>query len=330
MEKKVDLKATKNKILERAKEVLRIEADAIKAVIEDLDENFEKAVKLILACKGRVVVTGMGKPGIIGQKIAATLASTGTPAMSLHPAEAIHGDLGKITKEDIVIAISNSGETEEIIKLIPSIKKIGIKLISITGDEKSTLAKNSDIVLKVKIDREACPLGLAPTASTTASLAMGDALALALLDGRNFSPEDYAFYHPGGSLGKKLLKVRDIMRTESSNPVVKEDTLVKEVLVEITGARAGAASIINDNGEIAGIFTDGDLRRKIETKGDLLNKKVCEVMTKNPKTISSDKFATEALRMLREYKIDEIIVIDDNKYPIGMLDVQDLLKAGII
>ncbi len=315
----------------RAKEVLRIESEAIANLIERVDHNFEKVVDLLFCCKGRIVVTGMGKPGIIGQKLSATLASTGTPSLSLHPAEAIHGDLGRVTREDIIIALSNSGETEEIIKLLPTIKKIGAKLVSFTGNLNSTLAKNSDVVLDIGVREEACPLGLAPTASTTAMLAMGDALAIALLEKKGFKEEDFAFFHPGGSLGKKLLlKVEDIMRTGERNPVVREEVLVKDVLLAITSARAGAASIVNSKGLLRGIFTDGDLRRHLEEDPNLAVKKIHEVMTKSPRTITKEKLAAEALRILKENKIDELSVVDERGRPVGMLDVQDLLRAGLV
>ncbi len=316
-------------VIDRGKEVLRLEAKAISSLIPRLDVRFATAVDMILKCKGRVVVTGMGKPGIIAKKIAATLASTGTPALSLHPVEAVHGDLGMVTRDDVVIAISNSGETEEILKLIPTIRKIGAKLVSFTGDMKSTLAKNSDITLDIGVKREACPLGLAPTASTAASLAMGDALALALLEKRDFKAEDYAFFHPGGSLGRKFLKVEELMRQGEANPITPETTKVKDVLLIITRARAGAASIVNKNGILTGIFTDGDLRRHIEKDKRLLECEVRKVMTKNPETVREGRLASEALEILREKKIDELPVIDKKNRPVGMLDVQDILKAGV-
>jgi len=318
-------------MINRAKEVLRIEAEAVKSLIKRVDKNFEKAVKLILACKGKVVVMGMGKPGFIGEKISATLSSTGTPSLSLHPADAIHGDLGRVTKDDAIIAISNSGETEEILRLLPTLKKIGAKLIAMTGNMRSTLAKYSDVVLNVGVKREACPFNLAPTASTTAMLAFGDALAIALLDKRGFKKEDFAFYHPGGALGKRLLlKVEDIMRKGSANPVVKGERKVKDVLLKITGARAGSASVVDKKGTLIGIFTDGDLRRHLETDAALASRQVKNVMTKNPITISKDMLAADAFRILRERKIDEIPVVDRRRRPIGLIDVQDLLKAGLV
>ncbi|MFH1778443.1 MAG: KpsF/GutQ family sugar-phosphate isomerase [Candidatus Omnitrophota bacterium] len=318
-------------MIKRAREVLRIEAEAIFSLIKRVDKNFEKAVNLIFVCKGKVVVTGMGKPGIIGEKISATLSSTGTPSLSLHPADAIHGDLGRVTKDDVVIAMSNSGETEEISTLLPMLKKIGAKIIAMTGNLKSTLAKHSDVVLDVGVKKEACPFGLAPTASTTAMLALGDALAIALLERKGFKVEDFAFYHPGGILGKRLiLKVEDIMRKGKANPVVKEDLKVKDVLLKITEARAGSASVVNKKGVLTGIFTDGDLRRHLEEDLNLPNRKVKEVMTKNPTTITKDRLAADAFRILREKKIDEIPVVDEKERPIGLVDVQDLLKAGLV
>jgi len=320
----------------RARQVLKIEADSIKQLISRIDKYFEKAVELIYASKGRVVVTGMGKAGIIGQKISATLASTGTPSLWLHSAEAIHGDLGRVKKEDVVIVISNSGETEEVVNLVPLIKKIGSRLIAITGNVRSNLAKNSNTVLNVSIKEEACPLGLAPMASTTSMLAMGDALCAALMDKRKFKKSDFALLHPGGSLGKQLLlKVEDIMRKASGNPVVRESRKVKDVLLAITASRAGGATVVDKNGKVKGIFTDGDLRRNLGSAGDgrgrpLLEREIKDVMTKNPMTLKKGCLAVEALRILQEYKIDEIPIVDEKGRAIGLVDVQDLLKAGLV
>ena len=315
----------------RARQVLKIEADSIRRLVFRIDKDFEKAVNLIFNSKGKAVVTGMGKAGIVGQKISATLSSTGTPSLWLHSAEAVHGDLGRVRKEDIIIALSNSGETEEILKLIPNIKKIGIKLIAMTGKAGSTLAKNSDAVLDVSIKEEACPLGLAPMASTTTMLAMGDALCAALMDKRNFKRSDFAFLHPGGNLGKQLLlKVEDIMRKGDKNPLVGENDKVKDVLLAITAARAGSATVVDGNGKIKGIFTDGDLRRHLEEDPDLSKRKVKDVMTKKPKTLKKDCLAVEGLRILKEYKIDEIPIVDEKNRAIGLLDVQDILNAGLL
>jgi len=315
--------------LSRARQVLNIEARAISRL--KLDKNFTTAVSMALRCNGRVVVTGMGKAGIIGQKLSATLSSTGTPSLFLHSAEAIHGDLGRVTKDDVVIILSNSGETEEIRKLLPILKKIGCKVIGITGNTKSALAKYSDAVLNVNVEKEACPLGLAPTASTTAMLAMSDALAVCLLEQKGFKEKDFAFFHPGGALGRRLLlKAEDIMRTGRDNPIVHEDLKVSKVLLKITQARAGSATVVDGRGRLKGIFTDGDLRRHLEADADLPRRKIKEVMTKNPTVIRKDMLAAEAMRILREKKIDEVPVVDKNRRPVGLLDVQDLLKAGVV
>ena len=315
----------------RAKEVLDIEAKAVKALKKRINSDFVKVIEKISKIKGRIIVTGMGKPGFIAQKISATLSSTGTPSLYLHPAEALHGDLGRVRKNDCIIALSNSGETEEICKLLPIIKKIGALLVSIVGNPRSTLAKNSDFILDVSVKKEACSLGLVPTASTTAMLAMGDALAIVLLEKKKFREKDFAFYHPGGILGKRLLlKVEDIMRIGHSNPVVRENAIIKDVLLKITRARAGSANIIDKKGRLVGIFTDGDLRRHMSSKVNIANKKVKDIMTRSPITIKKDRLAAEAFQILRSRKIDEIPVVDGKGRPIGLLDVQDLLKAGLV
>jgi arabinose-5-phosphate isomerase len=317
--------------IKQARNVLKIEAEAIQNLSRNLGPEFNRAIELLARCAGRVIVTGMGKGGIIGQKISATLSSTGTPSLFLHSAEAIHGDLGRVTRNDIVLAISNSGETEEVIRMLPLIKKIGAKLIALTGNRRSALAKYSDVILDVSVKKEACPLGLAPTASTTATLAMGDAIAVCLLEKKGFKEEDFAFYHPGGALGKKLLlKAEDIMRKGPANPVVKEDAIVRDVLYGITAARAGAASVVDKRGKLCGIFTDGDLRRHLEKDTSIVLKKVKDVMTQRPITILKDHLASEALRILKEKRIDEIPVVDAKGRPIGMLDVQDLVRAGFV
>lgn len=318
-------------VIKRAKEVLDIEVEAIQALESRIHKNFSDAIDLILKSKGRVVVTGMGKTGIIGQKFSATLASTGTPSLFLHSAEAIHGDLGRVTYEDVVIVISNSGSGEEIKQLLPLLKKIGSKIIALTGNTRSILARYSDVVLDVSVKKEACPLGLAPTASTTATLAMTDALAICLLELKGFKERDFAFFHPGGTLGKRLiLKVEDIMRTGRANPVVSEHKTVSEVLLIITQAHAGAASVVDKKGRLAGIFTDGDLRRHLEIDENLPKCKIKEVMTRNPLVISKGKLAAEAMHILEEKKIDELVVVDKDRRPVGLLDVQDLLRAGLL
>ncbi len=314
-----------------AKEVLRIERDALTSLMGRIGYDFDRIINVIHKTKGRIIVTGMGKPGFIAQKISATLSSTGTPSLYLHPAEALHGDLGRVTKDDLILALSNSGETEEIVKLLPIIRKIGAKLIAMTGNVRSPLAKFADYSIDVSVKREACSLGLAPTTSTTAMLAMGDALAVALLEKKGFKEKDFAFFHPGGILGKRLiLKVADIMRKGADNPVVKENTPVKSVLLAITKARAGSASVVDSRGKLVGIFTDGDLRRHIERAPNLIQKKVKDVMTKNPTSINKERLAAEAFDILRSKKIDELPVVDGKRHPIGLLDVQDLLKAGLV
>ncbi|MEA2034139.1 MAG: KpsF/GutQ family sugar-phosphate isomerase [Euryarchaeota archaeon] len=317
-------------VLTIARSVLRIEGRSILDLIPGLGAEFEAAVKLLESCRGKVIVTGMGKTGLIGRKISATLASTGTPSLSLHPAEALHGDLGMIGLEDIVLAISNSGESAELKALIPVIKRMGLRLISIAGQNDSTLARYSDVVIDASVKKEACPHNLVPTASTTAALALGDALAVALLEKRGFKPSDFARLHPAGSLGRRLLlKVSDLMREGESNPVVREDTPVKEVLCRITTARAGAASVVDERGKLTGIFTDGDLRRHLERSADLLNQPVKKVMTARPLCVSKEKLAVEALRLLGGRRVDELPVVNRKKEPVGMLDVQDLLSAGL-
>ena len=315
--------------LTRAKQVLRIEAESIQRLIPRVGASFSKAVELLVACKGRVVVTGMGKAGLIGQKISSTLASTGTPSLFVHPADAIHGDLGRVTKDDCLIALSNSGETPALNQLLPIIKQIGTPLIALTGNTRSHLAKHSDVVIDVSVRREACALNLAPTSSTTAMLAMGDALSVVVAERKGFKERDFAFFHPGGQLGKRLLlKVSDLMRTGASNPIVRESATVKAVLLAITKARAGCASVVDARGRLSGIFTDGDLRRHLESTSNLLARSVRDVMIRRPKTIPPDHLAAEALRLLREYRIDELVVVDALQRPVGLLDVQDLLKAG--
>jgi arabinose-5-phosphate isomerase len=317
--------------IKRARDVLNIEAKAILGLAKRIDKNFDKAIGLMVKAKGRVIVTGMGKAGFIAQKISATLSSTGTPSLYLHPAEALHGDLGRVTKEDLLLMFSNSGETEEVVKLLPIVKKIGVRLIAIVGNAKSTIAKNADFVLDTSVKKEACSLGLAPTTSTTAMLAMGDALCVSLLDRKGFKEKDFAFYHPGGALGKRLLlKVEDIMRRGTANPIVKENARVKDVLVKITKARAGSASVIDKAGKLSGIFTDGDLRRHLDTKVNIASKKIKDIMTKSPTTIKKDRLAAEAFQILRSKRIDEIPVIDEKGRPVGLLDVQDILKAGLV
>lgn len=316
--------------LAKAKKLLLAEAAAVKGLANKLDVNFLMALDLILKAKGRLIISGMGKTGIIGRKIAATLSSTGTPSIFMHSAEAVHGDLGQVTKNDVVILISTSGETEETTRLAPLLKKIGVKTIAMTGNKKSTLAKSCDVVLDVGVKDEGCPLGVAPMASTTATLAMGDALAACLIMRKGFKKEDFAFYHPGGSLGRQLyLTVEDIMRKGKNYPCVLETKKVKDVLVAVTKARCGSACVVNKAGRLIGILTDGDIRRHFEHKEIFLSQQVGEVMTKNPTAIRKSELAVEAFAILKEKKIDELPVVDDKGKSVGLLDIQDLLRAGL-
>jgi arabinose-5-phosphate isomerase len=303
-------------------------------LIPRIGESFAAAVEMMLGCEGRIVVTGMGKSGLIGQKIAATLASTGTPAFFLHPAEGIHGDLGMVTGKDIVVALSNSGETDEVINILPILKRIGAKIIAMAGRADSTLAQNADIFLDVAVAKEACPLGLAPTASTTATLALGDALAVALLSKRKFTPEEFALFHPGGSLGRKLLlTVEKVMHHGAENPLIESHKTLKEALFIITTKGLGATSVIDETGKLVGIITDGDIRRSLEKGYDVLNRPLTETMTRTPKTITPEKLAAQALQIMENNKprpITVLPVIDNNRKPVGMLHLTDLLKAGVV
>lgn len=330
----------KNKSISTAKRVLKIEAHAVSSLAKRLDANFSRAIDLIfntsassaLGGGGKVVITGMGKSGLICQKIAATFASTGTPAFFLHPAEGVHGDLGMLMKDDIVIAVSNSGETEELIRIIPLIKRMGVKLIAMTGNKKSTLAKAGDVVLNVGVKKEACPLGLAPTASTTATLAMGDAMAVALLEKKGFKEKDFALLHPGGSLGKRLLKVDELMHTGKNIPVIHINAPMKEAIIEITAKRLGITGVIDVNGYLVGAVTDGDLRRALEKGNDILNKRLKDIMTKNPKRIKKGSFAESALKMMEDYSITSLFVYEgkDEDKVAGVIHLHDLLKAGVV
>lgn len=317
-------------VVKRAKEILKIEAEAIKYLMERIDDNFKKAVDILFHCQGRVVVTGMGKSGLIGKKIAATLASTGTPALFLHSAEGIHGDLGMMVKGDVMLAISQSGTTEEIALLLPAIKRLGIKLISLTGDTDSVLAKNSEVVLDTSVPGEACPFGLVPTASTTATLALGDALAITLLEKRGLKKEDYALFHPGGSLGKRLLRVSDLMHRREEIPMVRENVLMREAILEMTAKRLGMTTVVNKEGLLLGVITDGDLRRLLGKSVRPLELKVGEVMTRNPKTIKQEELAEKALKLMEDNAITSLIILDKNKRPEGIIHMHDLLKAGVV
>jgi len=310
-----------------AARVLDIEGRALIAASKRVDASFERAVARVLACTGRVIVTGIGKSGLIGRKISATLASTGTPSLFVHPVECFHGDLGMLAKNDIILALSHSGETEEICKLMPVLKKLGLGVIAITGSAKSKLARHSDITLISAIEREACPFNITPTTSTTLALAIGDALAIALMLGRGFGKEDFARLHPGGSLGKILtMKVSDFMRTGKANPVLTEKATVRKAIEVMTATRMGAVSLTGKNGRLTGFFTDGDLRRRLADTPDIAARLVCDVMTKNPLCVTPADMAADAARIITERHIDNLPVVDSKGKPVGILDEQDLLE----
>ena len=319
-------------VIERARQVLRIEAEAVAGLIHKVDENFVKAVEILSECQGKVIVTGIGKSGIISQKIASTLACTGTPAFFLHPADGAHGDAGMMARKDVVVAVSNSGETNEIVQLLPMIKRLSIKLVVMTGNPASLLAQNGDVVIDIGVKEEACPLGLVPTASTTAALAMGDALALSLLEKRGFEPEAFAIFHPGGSLGRKLLlRVEDLMHGGEEIPLVEMDTPMKVALLEMTSKRLGITGVVDKKGGLIGVITDGDLRRALERHDELLTKKASEIMTLNPRRISKDALAAKALQVMEEFSITSLFVHEDGeRIPLGIIHMHDLLRAGIV
>ncbi len=320
-----------NRVLSLARDVLETEATAILSLASRLDQNFIAAVELLLACTGRVVVSGIGKSGHIARKLAATLASTGTPAFFVHPAEASHGDLGMIMVEDVVIVLSNSGETEELVDILPSIKRTGARLIAMTGNPASSLAKLADVHLNARVEKEACPLNLAPTASTTAALALSDALAMAVLDARGFGPEDFARSHPGGTLGRRLLTyVRDVMRADVQLPCVELSATVHDALFEITEKRLGMTAVVDHAGSVRGIFTDGDLRRLLAKRNDVSTLNIAEVMTAQPYTISPDRLAIEAVELMERYCINQMLVVDEANKLIGALNLHDLFSAKVI
>jgi arabinose-5-phosphate isomerase len=318
-------------LLAMARQVLDIEADALRTVSTRLDHGFADAVRLILACSGRVVVSGMGKSGHVGSKIAATLASTGTPAFFMHPGEASHGDLGMITHDDVVLALSNSGESSELVSIVPLIKRRGAKLVAMTGNPGSTLAREADAHLNAGVDKEACPLNLAPTASTTAALALGDALAVALLDARGFSADDFARTHPGGSLGRRLLvRVQDVMHSGEALPQVDRDASLKAALFEMTRKGLGMTAVVDAAGKVVGLYTDGDLRRTLEHPLDLQHARIADVMTRNPKTIRADELAVAAVEKMETMKINGLLVVDVDDNLVGALNMHDLLRAGVV
>lgn len=319
-------KETADGTIEQVKEVLRIEAEAILSLMDRVGPDFERAVQEILNAKGRVILTGIGKSGLIARKISATLNSTGTPSFYLHPVEAIHGDLGMVTKEDIVVAVSNSGNTSEIITLLPMLKGIGAKIISFTGSPHSPMGSASDLVIDVSVEREACPMGLAPTASTTAALAMGDALAVVLIHARRFSTQDFKRFHPGGTLGERLaVKVKEVMLTDDHMPVVRMGSLVKEALREIDAKGIGATLVLDPNGRMAGIITDGDIRRSLLKMSHIADLKVEEIMSPSPRTVEEDQQAAEALGIMELYEITHLCIVDKEKRVKGIVHLHDLL-----
>ena len=320
----------KKTIIEKGKKVIRVEADAVAALESRIDENFAKAVETIFNSKGRVIITGMGKSGIVARKIVATLNSTGTPAMFLHPSDAVHGDFGMVRKDDVVICISKSGDTAELNQLLPLFKRIEVPIISMVGNLNSKLAQESDVMVDISVKEEACPYDLAPTSSTTATLAMGDALAMALLDRRNFTLEEFAMYHPGGVLGKRLLlKIEELMITGDAVPKVKQKVPMRDAILEMTSKRLGATCVIDDNGKLVGIITDGDLRRLLQKTTDLTNLNAEMMMSKHPKTIFKDMLAAVALQEMEAHKITQLVVVNELHQPVGMIHLHELVKAGL-
>ncbi|HEU19228.1 MAG TPA: KpsF/GutQ family sugar-phosphate isomerase [Deltaproteobacteria bacterium] len=316
--------------IDKAREVIRIEGEAVLALKDRIDERFEQAVDILFRCTGRVIITGMGKSGIIAQKIASTLTSTGTASLFLHPAEGLHGDLGAVLKNDAVICISKSGNTEEILKLLPVFKRQGVPVITLTGHVDSLLGRRSEVVLDVGVREEACPYDLVPTSSTTAALVMGDALAMALFEKRGLGIEDFAQFHPGGDIGKRLLlRVDDVMRTGADIAMVREDAPLSRTILEITSKRLGGTCVMDPSGKLAGIVTDGDLRRLLETHKDIGGLTARDVMNPDPKTIPTGILAAKALHVIESYRINQLIVVDENGHPAGMVHLHDLLKAGL-
>lgn len=322
---------SKRTLLRLGAEVIRTEIDALRGLLPRIDEDFVRACEIILARPGRVIVTGMGKSGHVGHKVASTLASAGTPAFFVHPGEASHGDLGMVTREDTVIAFSNSGETDEILTIVPPIKRLGVPLIALTGNPGSRLARDADVNVDVSVAREACPLGLAPTASTTAALAMGDAIAIALLEARDFGAEDFARSHPGGRLGRRLLlRVKDLMHTGEAMPTVGPDTPTSDALLEMTAKSLGMTSVVGPDGRLLGVFTDGDLRRALDGGVDLRETPIRRIMTPSGVTVSPETLAAECLNVLEQRKITALVVVDEDHRQIGVLHLHDLLRAGVL
>lgn len=320
-----------SELIQLGKEVLRIEADAVIGLLDQIDQAFVNAVKLMLQCRGRVVVSGIGKSGHVARKIAATMASTGTLAFFVHPAEASHGDLGMIAEDDVVIAISNSGESAELVAIVPLLKRRGARLISITGTSSSTLATLADIHLNARVNKEACPLGLAPTSSTTAALALGDALSLALLKARGFSADDFARSHPGGKLGRRLLvRVSDVMHIGKELPLVTESCSLAEALLEMSAKGLGMTAVVDEEYRLCGLFTDGDLRRALAAGADLRNARILDLMTRNPRTIAAERLAAEAFQMMEAMRINGLLVTDSDGRLVGVFNMHDLFKAGVV
>lgn len=321
-------------IKDSAIQTLRIEADSVLKLIDHVDDEFEKVVQCILDCHARVIITGMGKSGHVGRKIAASLASTGTPAFFMHPAEAFHGDLGMVTADDVVIAISNSGESAEVVNILPVIKRIGAKIVAMSGRRESSLGRNADYFVDVSVEREACPLGLAPTASTTATLAMGDAITVALLEARNFTKQDFALFHPGGSLGRKLLlTVENVMHSGEDNPIIHYSATAKEALFMMTDKGLGATSVVDDDGNFIGLVTDGDIRRGLAKGSQFLDESVDKLMTRNPQTIAKEQLAASALSIMEKHKprpITVLPVVDTDNKPVGIVHLTDLLRQGVV
>jgi arabinose-5-phosphate isomerase len=322
-----------SELIDEAKRVLRVEAQSILDLASKIDETFTRAIDLLYQCTGKVVLMGMGKSGLVGRKLASTLASTGTPAFFLHPAEGMNGDLGMLARDDVVMAISNSGETRELIEILPLLKRYGNRLIALTGNPNSTLARSGEVSLDVRVKEEACPLGLVPTASTTATLALGDALAIVLMQKRGFKAEDFAILHPGGALGKRLLlKVEDVMHGGDRFPRVSGNSLIKEAIFEITSKRLGVTAVCDESGRLVGVITDGDLRRGMEKFDDLLHRKASDVMTRNPKRIERDALAAKAVQKMEEFSITSLFVFDQpgDQIPTGIIHLHDLLKSGVV
>ena len=321
---------TPEEIIKKGKDVISIEGKAVLSLIDKVDGEFIKAVRLISQCQGRVIISGIGKSGIIARKIVSTMNSTGTPALFLHPSDAVHGDVGIMRKEDVVICISYSGTTAEMVRLLPIIKRIGVSIISMVGNTNSYLAENSDVVLNIAVEEEACSLNLAPSSSSTATLVLGDALAITLLEDKNFTKEDFAFFHPGGSLGKRLLmKIEDIMTKNEDIPVIKLDTPLKDAILTMTRKRLGATCVTDNDNKLVGIITDGDLRRALQKSENLSNQTARDIMTPKPKVIKKNILAASALDIMEQFNITQLIIIDDDYKPIGMTHIHDLVKSGI-